>query len=220
MASGLRSPGVRIGVFFFWGYEMQTAFLIDGFNFYHSIKYFQNKIKWFDYLRFCKHFIRDGDELHSITYFTAFANWREEAAKRHSIFIEACTVNGIDVVLGKFKEKTIRCPSCKENTIRHEEKATDVNIALYAYRLASKGVDQIFLVTGDTDMIPAIRLIKQDFPRVVIGVIFPYHRYTGEMKKEAHVSHKTDGNILEKFILPPVLVKPNGKKIRCPAEWT
>lgn len=219
-ASGLRPPGVRTGVsFFFWGNEMHTAFLIDGFNFYHSIQYLNNKLKWFDYSSFCKHFMREEDTLHSITYFTALANWRERAVKRHSVFIEACGVMGVNVVLGKFKEKTARCPYCEKNFTKHEEKATDVNIALFAYRLASQGVEKVFLITGDTDMIPAIRLIKQDFPQTTVGVIFPYHRYTGEMKKEAHLSYKTDDNSLENFILPTVLVKSNGKKIRCPAEW-
>lgn len=199
---------------------MQTAFLIDGFNFYHSIKNFHKNILWFDYLSFCTHFLRKQDSLHSITYFTAFAFWRQSAVKRHTAFIEACKVNGINVVMGKFKEKQVKCPICHNPSTRHEEKATDVNIALYAYRMASQGIEQVVLVTGDTDLIPAIRLIKTDFPKIQVGVVFPYKRYTGEMKSEAHFSYKTDGNTLGNFVLPQTLMKPNGKIISCPPEWT
>jgi uncharacterized LabA/DUF88 family protein len=199
---------------------MQTAFLIDGFNFYHSIEPLEKRIRWFDYHAYCKHFMRKDDLVQSITYFTALAYWRGTAAKRHQIFIEANEANGIKVVLGKFKEKTYICPHCKQNILRHEEKATDVNIALYAYRMASMQVaEQIVLVTGDTDLIPSVKMIKKDCPAIRIGVIFPFKRFGKELKQEAHFSHKTDQNILHNFQLPDEIIKPNGGKITRPIEW-
>ncbi|MFX4921900.1 NYN domain-containing protein, partial [Acinetobacter baumannii] len=64
-----------------------------------------------------------------------------------------------------------------------EEKETDVNIALFMYRTAllesqkppndPSKIEQILLVSGDTDMTPALRLIRQDFPSMKIGLIFP-----------------------------------------------
>lgn len=164
--------------------------------------------------------MRASDTLNSITYFTAFAFWRPDAVIRHRVFIEACKIKGIDTVLGKFKEKQVKCPSCQQFVKRHEEKATDVNIALHAYQMASKGIEQIFLVTGDTDLIPAIMMIKHDFPAVCIGVIFPYNRYTGEMNKVAHLSYKTNAHLLNTCVLPQTLIKPNGKVISCPPDWT
>jgi uncharacterized LabA/DUF88 family protein len=201
---------------------MQTAFLIDGFNFYHSIKPLDKKLRWFDYREYCRHFMNSKDSLHSITYFTALADWRPEAAERHKVFIAANRARGIDVVLGEFKEKEITCPHCKQIFTRHEEKATDVNIALYAYRLAVKlasTAERIILISGDTDLIPAINMIKEDCPKIEVGVIFPYNRSNKELKQAAHFFHKTKKKILIEFQLPDEIIKENYKKIIRPAAW-
>jgi uncharacterized LabA/DUF88 family protein len=197
---------------------MLTSFLIDGFNFYHSIKELPRRLRWFNYHKFCRHFLRENDTLHSITYFTALAYWRPKSEERHQVFIEACKILGIKVMQGKFKERNIPCSYCHKINIRHEEKATDVNIALQAYRLA-KEVDQIFLVTGDTDLIPAVRAIKDDYPGIKIGVIFPFNRATRELKNEVHLSHKVKQKNLAQFTLPPSLTKEDGTKITCPLDW-
>ena len=34
-------------------------------------------------------------------------------------------------------------------------------------------IEQILLVSGDTDMTPALKMIKEDFPSMKIGLIFP-----------------------------------------------
>lgn len=64
-----------------------------------------------------------------------------------------------------------------------EEKETDFNVALYMYRTAliesqkssddPSKIEQILLVSGDTDMTPALRMVRQDFPSMKIGLIFP-----------------------------------------------
>ena len=198
---------------------MRTVFLIDGFNFYHSIKSLPPKFHWIDYLEFCKNFLLKSDTLESVNYFTALAKWIDGAEKRHMALIDACKLKGINVIFGKFKRKEQQCPLCNKVFHRHEEKATDVNIALYAYRFASFGLEKIVFVTGDTDMIPSINLIRNDFPNVKVGVIFPYERHNRELKNKACFSYKTRLDLLEKCLLPPILTKPNGKKIVCPKEW-
>lgn len=218
-ATGLRPPSVRTGGFFVSRGFMHTVFLIDGFNFYHSIKFLAPQFHWVNYALFCKNFLRRNDVLDRILYFTAIAFWIKNAEKRHIALIEANKLQKVEVIFGKFKEKHSKCPHCNNKIIRHEEKATDVNIALYAYRIAQKGIEQIFFVTGDTDMLPSIRLIKEDFPNVKVGVVFPYQRHSKELANEADLHHKTTIDLLERCILPLEITKPNGKKIFCPAEW-
>lgn len=217
-ATGLSPPGVRTGVTFCRPH-MHTAFLIDGFNFYHSIKGLRRQLRWFDYVGYCRHFMRANDTLKSITYFSALATWLPDKVERHRVFVEACAAKGIHVVLGKFKEKPVHCPHCKKNFPRHEEKATDVNIALHAYRLASHGTGQIIFVSGDTDLIPAVRMIKQDFPSVVVGAVFPYRRDAREFARAVHFHHKTSQEVLNRHVLPTTVAKPNGKIITCPPSW-
>jgi uncharacterized LabA/DUF88 family protein len=48
--------------------------------------------------------------------------------------------------------------------IRSCREKTDVNIALYAYHLASNSdIDQAIIISGDNDLIPAIEFIKEVF---------------------------------------------------------
>jgi len=208
---------------------METAFLIDGFNFYHSIKNLPRELRWFDYDSYCRHFLAPGDNLHSISYFTALASWRPVSATRHNVFIEACKAKRINVILGKFKSRTIKCnsphkavppgcPQCPQYYTRHEEKATDVNIALYAYRLAAK-VQKIVFVSGDTDLIPAVKLIKTDFPQVRVEALFPYDRANTEFKQAVDAHHLTQKRILNRFQLPETILKANGKRIIRPQSW-
>lgn len=200
---------------------MRTTFLIDGFNFYYSIKRLDARLKWFDFSRYCAHFLSSKDEIHSIYYFSALATWRPSSAARHRVFIEALTHYGINVVLGEFKKKTKWCATCHKSYQDYEEKATDVNIALYAYRLASMpDIDRVVLVSGDTDMLPAIQLIKQDFPTKEPGVIFPYQRKNDQLGQEVSFKRKTSAKILPLFQLPSSITLANGKVITRPLEWT
>lgn len=66
-----------------------------------------------------------------------------------------------------------------------EEKETDVNLALGMYRAACRAdqlqidqIHQIVLVSGGTDLGPALAAIRADFPHIRLGVILP-HRLQG-----------------------------------------
>lgn len=54
-----------------------------------------------------------------------------------------------------------------------EEKQSDVNLALHAFKDAIQGeVDQIVIVTNDTDIAPALEMIRQ-LTSTVIGIVIP-----------------------------------------------
>jgi uncharacterized LabA/DUF88 family protein len=80
-----------------------------------------------------------------------------------------------------------------------EEKETDVHIAISMYRTAchqamfatQDRVEQLVLVSSDTDITPALRAIRADFPHLTIGVILPHraglNRPTpGSLKDHSH----------------------------------
>lgn len=200
---------------------MNTVFLIDGFNFYHSIKSLPPEYHWINYYSYCKHFLTINDSVSKVYLFTAEANWMGDAVvKRHRVLQEASKFYGVEVVLGKFKKKDIYCKLCKKKSEHHEEKYTDVNIALYAYREACKKyVDQIILVTGDTDLVPAIKAVKEDFPNKKVCVIFPYKKFNHEMKNEADFSYKTTKDCLTMHIMPETINRHGKRDIVCPKEW-
>ena len=71
-----------------------------------------------------------------------------------------------------------------------EEKQSDVNLALHAYHDALTGeVEQVVLVTNDTDIAPAMSMIRQH-TKAIIGLVAPTtdhsRRPNTELVKQAH----------------------------------
>ncbi len=70
---------------------------------------------------------------------------------------------------------------------RLEEKQTDVNIALHLYRDAARQYcEQIVLVSSDSDLEPALALVKQDYPSFAVGLILPRKQPTGIKHRPAN----------------------------------
>ena len=66
----------------------------------------------------------------------------------------------------------------------YEEKETDVAIAVELLEIFVMDVcDTAVLVTGDTDLVPAITTAKRLFPRKNVLLLFPYKRHNRELKK-------------------------------------
>lgn len=63
----------------------------------------------------------------------------------------------MEIALGRFRRRSRRCPICKKIYVAHEEKETDVAIAVRIVELAvSRGCECRVVVTGDTDILPAV----------------------------------------------------------------
>lgn len=72
-----------------------------------------------------------------------------------------------------------------------EEKQSDVNLALQLYDDALSGeVDQVVLVTNDTDLAPALQMLKARCPHIVRGLVIPTRKVGagGDLEREANAS--------------------------------
>ena len=109
-----------------------------------------------------------------------------------------------------------------------EEKQTDVNIALQAYRDAVRGeCDQVVICSNDSDLEPALRLMREDAPNVTIGLVMPLReraQNTGQVpnKRLTPLAHWVRHHILDEELqraqLPqhvPTKKKPASK----PLHW-
>jgi uncharacterized LabA/DUF88 family protein len=118
-------------------------------------------------------------------------------AQKHSLYIERLRKENVIPILGKFKEKDIHCKECGRSFKSHEEKRTDVNIAL---KIVSEAVlnsyDTGILVSGDTDMIPAIETVRNLALNKRIGVLFPLRRFSNELKEIADFNLRIKRDIL------------------------
>lgn len=113
-----------------------------------------------------------------------------------------------------------------------EEKQSDVNVALGMYRAACRSdeleIEHIVLVSGDTDLAPALAMIRKDFPHLHIGVILPHREGhsgasrepPGSLKAHAHWMRRqiTDAE-LQACQLPPKVPLARKPAIVKPDYW-
>lgn len=200
----------------------RVSFFIDGFNVYHSLKADLNyyRFLWLDYRNFLQRFVRKRDTLSDIFYFSAYANWDKIRVKRHRMLIDIWKSTGIETIMGDFKEKDRFCKNCRTYFKSHEEKQTDVNIGIYLIKEAyENSYDTAVLVSNDTDLVPAIRMLKNTFPQKRVGVLFPIDRWSSELSQECHFWRKTKKKDLSKSQLPDSFALSSGIIFQRPQTW-
>jgi uncharacterized LabA/DUF88 family protein len=210
----------------------RVTFLIDGFNLYHSVVQAQgdtkiHHLKWLDIGGLLRSYLsvfgRDA-VLAEIHYFTAYAHHltphKPDVVNRHRTYIEALKGTGVQVQLARFKKKASFCPHCRKKIIRHEEKETDVSVALKALEILHQDAcDTLVLVSGDTDLAPAIRTAKRLFPDKQICIAFPHARFNAELQQLSDFSFRIRGSRYAHHQFPDPLLLPSGRQISKPQQW-
>lgn len=156
---------------------MRSAFFIDGFNFYHALRKLNNPhLKWVDLRALMARQTSKSESISAIYYFSAYADWLPGPRKRHEQYVNALQAVDVTVILGSFKKKDRYCSHCKTTTVGHEEKETDVNIALCLLNEAYKDTyDRAYVVSRDSDLKPAIAMVRNEFPKKEVFVVAPPH---------------------------------------------
>jgi len=101
---------------------------------------------------------------------------------RHTRYLDAISASGIVTHLGVFKPKDIRnhSPTCDVHLRRHEEKETDVAIAsAIVEAAAARECSAIALVSGDTDLVPALQTARRIHSGLKRYCFFPRIDRTG-----------------------------------------
>jgi uncharacterized LabA/DUF88 family protein len=124
----------------------------------------------------------------SVMYFSAVAHHRESrrpgTVTRQVAYFKALEATGVQLHLGHFKAKTQVCPLCGGRFVGWEEKETDVAIGARLLELICKDMcDTAVLVTGDTDLVPAIRAARRLDPAKDIVALQPYRRVNRELSR-------------------------------------
>ena len=123
--------------------------------------------------------IREDETLVEVKYFTAYATWREPGYRRHQRYVKKLQESGVQVILGKFKKKRVRCQAeCGQRFKTHEEKETDVNIGSQLVADAFKDrFDRALIISADTDMSAGIKIAKREAPDKQIDSVAPPKRF-------------------------------------------
>lgn len=148
---------------------------VDGFNLYHAIDELrQDSLKWLCLRRLSESIIGPREELRAVKYFSAYANFIPEAAARHRAYVHALEAEGVKAIMGQFKKKYLKCKICGARYETHEEKETDVNIAIHLVRdTMENSFDRALVISADTDLSTAVTMARQLSGTKAIDVVAP-----------------------------------------------
>jgi uncharacterized LabA/DUF88 family protein len=212
---------------------VNVSFVVDGFNLYHSILDMRrdngNDYRWLDLRAMCRgrlYTIHPKATLGDVFYFSALATHlqREQTDKleRHHAYLAALTVSGVHICLGRFKSRRIeyRSADCYVKLRRHEEKESDVSMALKLVELAGDpACAAVVLVSGDTDLAPAVRAAKEAAPAKPVYVMFPYRRAHDELRSLATKASRLGEPAYAASQFPERVESRSGRSVHRPPEW-
>lgn len=210
----------------------RTVFLVDGLNLYHSLQRASHDLggqgtRWLDLRALCDSYLSlvgGNAHLERVICFTALAKHLEilkpDVTRRHQDYLQCLRATGVSVELAQFKRKVFTCPHCSKRITRHEEKETDVAIATALLELlAEDRCDAVVLVTGDSDLTPAVRIARRLFPNKQVCCCFPFARVSSGLRAIAtqHFTIRSEHYVRHQLADPFVL--PDGKAIPKPVGW-
>jgi uncharacterized LabA/DUF88 family protein len=195
----------------------RVSFYIDGFNLYHAVDALNDdRLKWVNFDSLARSYLRKGDDLVSVVFFTAVNNWDPGKRSRHLNFIKAQEHFGVEVDESNFRSVSKKCVRFDRNCRFKEEKKTDVKIALRMLAdCYDDKADRLFLLTSDSDQVPTVATIKQRFDKKAVFVIAPPNRRDDGMELITVADadfHLTAGR-LRQHILPPEIRNKRGKQV-------
>lgn len=230
---------------------MKTAVYVDGYNLYYG-RLRQTPYKWLDVAALLDGIVRiqcPSATIEMVKYFSApalarFASRGLDSVSAQERYHRALRVRhpNLQIILGthSIDSSGTLLPAFRpgrpyDRTDRHrvwklEEKKTDVNIAIEMYRDAIRGaLDQLVIVSNDSDAEPVLAAIRQDCPALTIGVVTPVFPQHPETKGHRSVSsslskwaHWTRRHILDEELERaqlPARVPTRKKTIEKPSHW-
>ena len=215
----------------------RAAAFVDGLNLYHGLRDAALlKYRWLDVEGMADSLAADAGgslgvslDITRVVYCTSPVA-DHKAARRQDIYLQALQQHcaRLEIRRGTYEEKVRECGRCGARVGFQTEKQTDVNLAvemmLEAARPDEQRADIHLLVTGDTDLLPAIRAARSCGIEVVAIAPPARARARGSFNAVASKTLKVRERHLRDNLLPDVveLITPHGETypLRPPDGWT
>ena len=160
---------------------VRTAAFVDGLNLYHGLRDEGFlKFRWLDIEGMVDSLAADAGgslgkslDVTRVVYCTSLVA-NKQAARRQDIYLQALEQHcaRIEIRRGSYEEKVRECTGCGADVGFQTEKQTDVNLAVEMVMEAAKPEEQRadvqLLVTGDTDLLPAVEAVRSYGVQVVV----------------------------------------------------
>lgn len=230
---------------------MQRAGLyVDGFNLYHGIDDLVTRsisrphhYKWLSLkalgelvLALDQKRTKAQSQLAQVRYFSAWARHLHRPGApgepttfgKQQVYERALRATGVVTYMADFKPKHIRCKGphphravCGHTWTRHEEKQSDVAIAVHLLEdVFCDLIDHCYVLSGDTDLLPALRILRTRFPQKRVVCVTPPGRPTPtEIQRLVDATITLREANLGSCLLPGELKSDDGSLIRRPRAY-
>ena len=229
--------------------QHRTIVYIDGYNLYYG-RLKDTQFKWLDIVKLFEEHIIPSQIPHTeillVKFFTSrvlgnfssHGNVGVQSQDKYHRALEKLYPNKLQIIYGYHSAEEVHMPkhhgtlpvdkNDKHKVWKLNEKQTDVNIALHMYRDAVQGiVNAQIICSNDTDLEPALSMIKQDNLPIEIGLVIPTKSYKDgnhrppnkTLSKLAHWtrSHINDEELTNSLL--PEKIPTNKKPILKPDYW-
>jgi uncharacterized LabA/DUF88 family protein len=197
---------------------------VDGFNLYFGLKADHgHRYLWLDLQALAESLLLPDQELHEVKYFTARLRDDPEGSRRQSTYLDALSSHCGKVrrVEGRFQAKNRNCVNCGARWTGYEEKETDVNISAALIEDAVRDrYDTAPLISGDTDLRPAIAAATRLRPHKRVFIAFPPRRFSARLVQAVHSYTRIGPDKIRNAQLPAKVMTVGGVILQRPAHWS
>ena len=198
---------------------------VDGFNFYYGLRSDRRwkQYYWLDVVKLFEKFMKPGQELVAVKYFSARPTNDPGKNTRQYAFFQANKENPkFQLILGSYLSKKITCFRCGNIIHIHEEKETDARIVTQIVSDAyEKKCDIAIVVSADSDMIPAVEIAQHIGQKVF--VYFPPNHYSSNLAALANgnpiLLARYESRFKQSLLPDTVHLEAQNFDLTIPAKW-
>ena len=161
-----------------------------------------------------------ASRLTKVHYFTALV---QGPGHQHQLtYLDAlaahCKLTSLHV--GRFQSKRLQCRSCGHTRISYEEKESDVSLAVQLVEDAAVDLfDHALVVSGDSDMTPAIKSVRRIASQKRLVAVFPPRRSSVTLGHAVDATLQIFDRVPERHLLPDTVKADDGTALNRPSHW-
>lgn len=202
--------------------RFRVGVYIDGFNLYHGLKQATGrKLLWLDLEALALRLCRPDQALEFVKYYTADVRDAPAAETRQATYLSALEASPrVSVYRGRFQAKQLACQGCQRSWRTYEEKETDVAIAAALIEDAvTDQWDTALIVSGDSDLCPAVRAVGRLRPEKRLIAAFPPKRHSDDLRGSVYSGFTIGLAHIRQSQLAETIRLPDGRVLKRPSYW-
>lgn len=194
---------------------------IDGFNLYFGVREAGfDQCRWLNVRKLVENLLQPNQTLIEVKYFTSRVSNNPDKQKRQSTYIDALESVNVKIIYGNYQDGEEECKRCGNIWRTAKEKMTDVNIATHIIMDAYKDAyDMAMLISGDSDLVPPITAVHDNFKTKRVFIAFPPKRHNSSMALRAKGSLIIGRKKLVDSQFDEEVISKTGYKLKIPTTW-